>query len=663
MDFPSLQRYYTGVVAPVSALRTVHGAGTGEFYDLIPLAEWCKACGIDLIQLLPVQDTGFQSSPYSALSAFALHPLYLSLSRLPEAGPFSDEIARFAEEHRGGKSLSYEPVLRGKLELLSRMYDSQKSSILSDPVLRAWIDENPWVRTYAVFHTLKERNGYASWRDWEELRDPSPGEIEEFWHDETNHEELMFHVWLQFRLDEQFRAVSRRIDELGILLKGDLPILMNDDSADVWSHRDFFDLSLQAGAPPDYYSTTGQNWGFPVYNWSELEKAGYSWWKDRLRHAARYFHAFRIDHVLGFFRIWSISAADNTGYLGHFDPAKYLTREELRAAGFDDGRIRWLSIPHVPMHRIRESLGDETDTAISYCFDRIGNEDLFNFKPGILGEKTIMALPLRDSSKEALAGFYRDRTLVEVRPDLYFPIWTYRDTAAYRSLFENERLALDSLADRARKASEWIWEENGRKLLGFMKETTTMLPCAEDLGAVPESVPVVLEALEILSLKIPRWVRDRTKPEEPLIPITEYPFLSVCAPSVHDTSTLGEWWTAEPGREELWRMLGYKSACPETYGTDTARKVIHGLLKTSSCICVFPIQELFALDGSLKEPDPRDERINVPGTIHPRNWSYRITPTLESVLGNESLIELLRGWTEERSGRKVKKVRITEVKA
>ena len=665
MQFPSLHRYYTGLSVPVSSLRSETSAGTGEFYDLILLGSLCRECGIDLIQLLPVQDTGYQSSPYSTLSAYALHPLYIRLSELPEADSeeITEKIRSFTAENRNVKHLRYEQVLKGKLGVLKLMYEGKKEKILKDRKISGWVGENPWVKTYAVFNSLKDRFDRRSWREWPEMRDPEPEDIENFWNDSENRDELGFHVWLQFRLDEQFSHVSKTLNGMGVLLKGDIPILMNDDSADVWSRRDFFNLAFQAGAPPDYYSATGQNWGFPTYNWENLEKSDYSWWKARLKQGSRYYSAFRIDHVLGFFRIWSIPAADITGYLGHFEPAGGLTNEDLEEIGFNEGRRRWLAEPHISSERLWGILGEEASKAIALCFDRIGNEELFLFKPEIAGEKTIYMQDLSDHAKETLAAFFRDRSLVKISEGVYFPIWTYHDTSAYRSLSEDERNRLDSLIERSKQDSERIWEENGRKLLQFMKDETTMLPCAEDLGAVPESVPVVLDDLEILSLKIPRWTRDYKKEGAPMIGITQYPFLSVCTPSVHDTTTMREWWLSEDGKADFWKSLGFKSECPAGYSPEVARKIVKKLLGTSSCMCIFQIQELFAMQSDLREQNPEDTRINIPGTISDKNWSYRITPTLEHLLEDGNLIVLLRSWTEERREREVRTIHSGKVKA
>ncbi len=259
----------TGVVVPVGALRGRHSIGVGEFLDLIEFAELCKKMNIGLIQILPVNDTGYESSPYSALTAFALHPLYLRLSEMPESKSksFDGEI-RFP----------YEKILRAKMELLREMYGAHKKEILkrgkAGGDLSTWIDQNPWVKVYAVFRQLKEVNDEKSWKEWEQYQEISSEEIENLWVNPDLQEEHFFWVWLQEALDAQFSKAAKTLEDAGIILEGDLPILMNEDSADVWAYPQFFRQDLSAGAPPDMYSSDGQNWGFPIYDWAAPPQRG-----------------------------------------------------------------------------------------------------------------------------------------------------------------------------------------------------------------------------------------------------------------------------------------------------------------------------------------------------------------------------------------------------
>ncbi len=367
----------------MAALRTGQGCGVGEFADLPILADWCRSVGLDLIQALPVNDTGADSSPYSALSAFALHPLYLHLQSVPGAdaharaiNQFITDTARREAESKG--RFPYRVVREFKLSLMETVYAENASAIGSDAAFARWRVENPWVIPYAVFTALRRQNNAQPWAGWPSMADPRPREIRDWW--EAHPGECMPAAWIQFILEGQLKAASRSMEEKGVFLKGDIPILMSPESADVWAHRAYFDLGARAGAPPDMFSPDGQNWGFPVYDWDALSKDGYSWWKERLRQAGKFFHAFRIDHVLGFFRIWRIPRGELSGLLGRFSPSAGLTADDLAGLGFDQGRLRWLSVPHVSGAELTAALGPDAARVAALYLKRVGTEELFNLR-------------------------------------------------------------------------------------------------------------------------------------------------------------------------------------------------------------------------------------------------------------------------------------------
>jgi 4-alpha-glucanotransferase len=657
MKFSGFSHYGTGVAVPVSALRTAKSFGIGEFSDLVLLGEWCRDAALDLIQILPVNDTGPQSSPYSALSAFALHPVYIRLSDLPElqgtkkaVKQIAGEIEKSRREFEKHPRVRFGEVLAAKLAFLRRIYAASADSVAKDRNLKEWITRNPWVRAYALFCRLKEKNNGASWTHWKTFRIPTEAMISEAWESPGEGEEIRFYAWVQMRLEEQFRSAAEALDTMGVLLKGDLPILMSEDSADVWVHPDFFRRDLRAGAPPDMFSDTGQNWGFPVYDWEALRKADYSWWKDRLRRAALFYHAYRIDHVLGFFRIWAIPEGETSGVLGYFKPSNFIHKKELYSRGFDDGRIRWLTKPHVPGGEVREAFGAEADLVLEEVFSRIGTEDLFLFRDRV-NEKIIEELPLSGEGKKFLIRRYRDRALLVVPPDSLAPAW-YRDgSRAFGTLGKEERWTLDDLISRYFRDSEERWAREGEELLWFMKNTTDMLTCAEDLGVVPDCVPRVLEELNILGLKIPRWTRRYKEPGEPYVAPKDYPLKTVCAPSVHDTSTLRGWWEEEADRDAFWKVLGLSGPAPRDCGPDTAGKIFSGLLGTGSVLAMFQLQDYFSLSRDFRAADPGEERINIPGTVSETNWSYRMPFTLEDLCEKKALRNTIRKLVEGRRKR------------
>lgn len=670
MQFRSTDSFLSGLVVPLGALRSAASPACGEYPDLELMGELAASWNFKLIQLLPVNDSGSQSSPYSALSAFALHPLYIRIGDLPEASlpaaaPFLESAGLLAEKHRNDPRLAYGEYLEAKVAILEGLfraiYGRRPEAMLDkDPSFASWLADNPWVPAYSVFSELKRRHGGLPWWSWPEHRDPGATEIRELWAETELIEGTRFRAWLQMRGAEQFSRASRALAERGVELMGDIPILISADSAEVWARRSVFRLDLKAGAPPDMYAGLGQNWGFPIYDWEALAKEDYSFWRERLEISDRFYSAYRIDHVLGFFRIWALGQAQTSGYLGRFVPDAEIGRAELEALGFDAGRIRWLSEPHISTHRLVEACGDETAAmeAQEAALDRIGDEELFLFKRRIHGEGDIEELSreglggwggvgLAPAARDFLLSAYRDRVLYEFEKDRFVPTWSYSAASAWPTLSDEERRRLESLFSAKRAEGETLWEETGRRLLGFLKNCSAMLPCAEDLGSVPACVPRVLEELGILGLRVLRWARDWGSPGQPFTPLADYPRLSVACPSVHDSSSLREWWEAEADRRAVWdlaaRSLGEPlGEPPEGLDPGTAEILFRALAASNSSIVVYPIQDLLNLGDAWREKDPKNERINVPGTTNEWNWGYRLPGTIEKVIADESLAHRVR---------------------
>jgi 4-alpha-glucanotransferase len=667
------EKRLVGVVVPVGALRGKESTGVGEFPDLAEFAALCGQLGIGLIQLLPVNDTGYESSPYSALTAFALHPLYLRIGDIPEAAPFTGKIEALGREFEQEIRFPFGKIIRAKMDLLREIYAAGKAEIEKNArpggSLARWIGENPWVKEYAVFRRLKETNGEKSWKDWTSLSRVNAGDIEALWNDTKLREEHLFWVWVQEALDVQFSKAAAAIARAGILLEGDLPILMNEDSCDVWAHPEYFHPDLSAGAPPDMYSPDGQNWGFPIYNWDAQAGDGYAWWRSRLKAAEKYYQAYRIDHVLGFFRIWASRREDNTSALGRYIPYVPVSRKDLEGLGFDRSRIRWVSLPHVPTHEvwsalreIRDGWGNqdsdaiipEAEQAFSRALDRIGDEELWLFKDTVKGEKDIEALGLHPAAREYLVRAWHNRIFLEYEPGFYFPVWYYRDSRAYASLSEEERTNLEALLEKRRIESERIWEDQGKRLLSALTASSSMLPCAEDLGAVPACVPRVLAELKILGLRVIRWFREWDAEGQPYIPFNQYPELSVCTPSVHDSSTLREWWEQEADQETLSGFIGVPSL-PRVYNPGAAKILLHGAASAASRFRVFQIQDLLHLSPKWYAPDPASERINVPGTANEFNWTYRLPAPIAELGKDKDFVQAVKDLCAVKSADKPKR--------
>jgi 4-alpha-glucanotransferase len=632
-----------GTAVPVGALRGKDGLGVGEFLDLVEFAQFCARSCIGLIQLLPVNDTGYESSPYSALSAFALNPLYLKLSRLDEAAGFEGKIALLRTRFDGAKRFPHREVVAAKIALLREMFAPREGAIAASPALKTWIDANGWVKTYAVFRSLKEANKLRHWKEWESHGTAAQKDIDALWKEPARATEHRFWAWVQYNLDAQFRAARTEIAQLGIILEGDLPILINEDSADVWAHGQYFDNAYSAGAPPDMYSPDGQNWGFPIYNWDALEKDGCAWWKERLAAAEKYFDAYRIDHVLGFFRIWATPRTETSALLGRFIPSVPISRADLHALGFDRARIRWLSLPHVPTRALRESLqsaggGEEDLTRITdAALRRIGDEELWLFKETIRGGGDIEALDIHPAGKKLLHAAWADRVLQPIDADNYAPLWNHQRSHPWATLSAEEKDALEDLIRRKDAESERTWESAGTKHLAMLKDASPMLPCAEDLGAVPPCVPSTLAGLNILGLRVVRWTRRWEQDGGPYIPFSQYPELSVCTPAVHDSSTVREWWENEADQNAFAAFLGQPSL-PPLYNPGAARRILRSVAGAASRYRVFQIQDLLHLSPRWYAPESASERVNIPGTAGEFNWTYRLPAPIGELLKDDELI-------------------------
>ncbi|MCL2276633.1 MAG: 4-alpha-glucanotransferase [Treponema sp.] len=662
MDKQAVNKRLLGVVVPVGALRAGNGIGVGEFSDLAEFAQLCKKMRIGLIQILPVNDTGYESSPYSSLTAFGLHPLYLSIEQLVEfqsaEKTTKDRIKKAKENFNGCSRYSPYLIMKEKKEICQEIFQVKKEDILKsakEGELSEWIGENSWVKEYAVFRRLKEVNELKSWKEWKEYKTVSPSDIQKLWDDDKLKEEHIFWAWIQKALDEQFTKASKAIAAAGLILEGDLPILMNDDSCDVWANPEIFHKDLSAGAPPDMYSPEGQRWGFPIYNWEAQEKDNYSWWRKRLALAEKYYQAYRIDHVLGFFRIWASSQSDNTSALGRFVPYVPVTSGDLKKLGFDKNRIRWITLPHIPTGEVWDALKDNwesfskkplteadlksaADKIFSKALTRVNNEELWNFKKKITGEKDIEALKLHPACHNYLLRKWKDRVLLEYKKGKFFPVWYFRESKAYQSFSQDEKINLEALLEKRANKSEKIWEKQGMKLLSLLVESSSMLPCAEDLGAVPPCVPKVLTKLKILGLRVTRWFREWDKEGQPYIPFDKYPALSVCTPAVHDSSTVREWWENEADQGQFAGFIGVPSL-PKIYNPGTAKIILSKSAGARSRFRVFQIQDILHLSNNWYSKNSGDERINVPGTFNEFNWAYRLPADIGEIAKDKELIQ------------------------
>lgn len=314
-------RHHHGINIPLFSLHSQNSCGIGEFFDLLPLIDWCRTIGFDIIQLLPLNDPGLDTSPYNALSAYALNPIHLSIASLPHLELYPNLVKQLnpLQQLNHTQCIDYNTVRKGKEDFLMQYYKEENSTIVSSKSYLDFLAQTPWLKEYALFKSLKQQYHWISWEDWPaEISSPSQETLQLLY--QKYSDDIQWHSVIQYLCYQQLQAVKQYASSRGIFLMGDLPILISRDSADVWLHQSLFNLNYAAGAPPDFYNAEGQKWGFPLYNWEELSKNNYSWWKERLAFAERFYHLYRIDHVIGFFRIWAIRHDAKTGKEGKFIP-------------------------------------------------------------------------------------------------------------------------------------------------------------------------------------------------------------------------------------------------------------------------------------------------------------------------------------------------------
>ena len=326
-----------GTAIPVFALRTEDDFGVGEFYDLKKMVDWAAATGQSILQLLPINDTTMlhtweDSYPYNPNSTFALHPQFL---HLPAVGVKVDEEYKALQAELNSLSqIDYERVNNLKTDLLYQAYTKTFKKLSATEKYQKFVETNSfWLLPYAAFCVLRDQNRTPDFTQWGAYAKYNKKKVAAFC--EENRKDIDFWCFVQYHLDLQLSEVCTYAHSKGVIFKGDLPIGISRTSVDAWLYPELFHMDSQAGAPPDAFSADGQNWGFPTYNWEKMAEDDFAWWKSRLAKMSEYFDAFRIDHILGFFRIWEIPMWTKSGLNGYFNPALPFPAHELQSQGFD----------------------------------------------------------------------------------------------------------------------------------------------------------------------------------------------------------------------------------------------------------------------------------------------------------------------------------------
>ncbi len=624
-DFGLPMPRMAGCVAPVFSLRSKESLGVGDFKDLRLLVDWAHKSGQSIIQLLPINDTTAHLSwkdsyPYNCISTLALHPLYISIEEL---GRIKDEeiYARYKKEQEYLNSLQfvdYTLAWEAKMRYCRQIYNQDRDTdfkYLKNSSFGRYGEENrEWLYPYAAFCTLRDHFKSADFTKWgnielykisrttgrqgrkayaefdaslfsQELIDALVNRENIFTDD------IYFYIWLQYELDRQMAKTREYAHSKGIALKGDIPIGIARCSVEAWQYPHLFNFSQSAGAPPDFFSCTGQNWGFPTYNWEQMSRDNYAWWRQRLTILSRYFDSYRIDHILGFFRIWEVPTKFTDGRLGHFYPALPFTPQQIREMGvpFDE--------------KYYCNSGKHGSTSNGYIPTP---DDLF----------------IEDPYKEGL----------------YHPMISAKDGARYRELPTEEKEAFNRLYDYFfYSRHNEMWYRNAMRKLQSLLGATNMLACGEDLGMLADSVIECMKNLKILSLEL------MIMPKQFGVGLgnpAAYPYLSVCTTSTHDSETLRMWLGERNGTT----IDNAKDALP-----NDCIEILKQNLAAPSMLAIFPLQDWISIDSQLRNSKPADERINDPSNPD-HYWRYRMHITLEELLGATWMNSTIKAIIQE-SGR------------
>lgn len=651
--FALYNRKLAGTLVPVFSLRTRKSAGIGDFGDLKAMIDFVASTGQKVLQLLPINDTTIthtwtDSYPYSCISVFAIHPQYANLHALPELkdAKARAEAEKTCAELNALDKIDYEKVNDFKINYLRQIFNQEGGKMMKTAEYKAFFqDTEQWLVPYAQYSYLRDKNGTADFNQWPDHQVWDEAERKALTDPKTAaYKNVAFFYFVQFVLDRQMQEAHEHAKAKGVILKGDIPIGVNRNGCDVWMEPKYFNLNGQAGAPPDDFSANGQNWGFPTYNWFEMLKDGCQWWNRRFQNMARYFDAYRIDHVLGFFRIWEIPVSSVHGLLGQFAPALAMSREEIESYGlhFQDDRFTRPFITDWVLDRVfHERAGEVKEKYL----DRL-DEERYQMKPEVDTQRKVEALFadatdekelwLRDGLYALISDvlFVRDHT----NPGVFHPRISAQLDFIYESLYDNDKAAFNRLYnDYFYRRNNQFWYQEAMKKLPKLVQATRMLVCAEDLGMVPDCVPWVMDELKILSLELQSMPKD---PSVKFGHLSRNPYRSVCTISSHDMPTLRMWWDENIQRtQEYYNTMLYRQGpAPHPLPGWLASDIISRHLTSPSMLCILSIQDWLATDEALRLPDANAERINIPA--NPKHyWRYRMHLNIEDLAADKRFVQ------------------------
>jgi len=565
----------SGALVPLFSVYSQKSIGIGDFSDLKLLIDWGKISGNSIIQLLPMNEVGSLSCPYDSVSSFALEPAYIALGEIPytEEKSIQDKIKNIKTRFLIERSYVDYSIKQEKLNLLSAIYDLEKEN-KSEQLTRFKEENDYWVLDFALFKVLKEYHQGRAWHEWEDrYKDRDKAALDKFY--QEHQRDIDFQIWMQWQLSLQFKSAKAYAGSKKILLKGDLPILVSRDSADVWAHREFFKLEFSSGAPPDLYAALGQRWGMPTNNWANIKADNFRYLREKLKYAQNFYDTLRIDHVVGLFRIWSIpynEPLENRGLNGSFDP-----KDENKWPGHGRGILKAM-LENTRMLLCAEDLG---------VIPKVCTDTLKKF--GIPGNDVQRWVKDWKTAHDFLKP--KDFRSLSVA------MLSTHDTTNWPAWWENEAGTIDE--------GLFIRKCSDQRKIDFNSAKDKLF----DSGCSRHGRL--------------RWL-DRVDSVEKLVTI-----LGKKKEELADFIDLYE--NSYREKEKLWKHLGLKGPMREKCDSEILKAALKISLQSSSVFCINTMIDWLYLTDIFKG-DPYQYRINTPGTTNTKNWSLTIPISLEELL-------------------------------
>ncbi len=647
-----------GVAIPVFSLRSKNSFGTGEFTDIKLMVDWAQQAGLKLLQLLPINDTtathtAADSYPYAAVSAFALHPLFLNIEKVAgkQHAAIAKALSKKQKQLNDLPNLEYGQVMKFKTNAIKELYLLQKDDLHDSLDYFSFFELNRhWLVPYAAFCYLRDKYKTAEYGKWNTYSEYDEDAVQRLVASSQRfYDDIAVHYFTQYHLHLQLKEATVYAHKKGIIVKGDLPIGIFRHSCDAWVQPELYNMAEQAGAPPDDFAVKGQNWGFPTYNWQKMQQDGFAWWRRRFEQMSNYFDAFRIDHILGFFRIWSIPMHAVEGIMGHFVPAIPVNINEFFEKGISFDKHRYC-MPYISEDVLNELFGADAGTVKSDYLEL--NNGMYALREEFDTQRKVETFFEETGGaqhiKEGLFNLISNVVLFEEAgsngSQFHFRIGM-EQTSSFRYLDAHSQAQLKELyVNYFFRRQDDFWAKEAMNKLPELKRSTNMLICGEDLGMVPHCVPDVMEQLGILSLEIQRMPK---KTGTAFLHPADAPYLSVITPSTHDMSTLRGWWEENKEKTQKFynEILGHYGEAPWFCEPWINKEILIQHLHSPAMWSIFQLQDILGISGELRRENPQEERINQPAD--PKHfWCYRMHLTLEDLIKEKEFTAELKSYVE-----------------